>query len=167
MPRPTTKVELLRALDAERSQLESLLAPLAPEQLTAPGVVGAWSVKDVLAHLTAWHQMCLTWHAAGKRGEQPATPADGLTWQQIPILNERIYMQWRDEPLASVRTAFAASCDEIRAAIAAATDEELWTPKVYKWTKSTTLGAYFVSATSSHYLWARTEIRKGLKAKAA
>ena len=28
------------------------------------------------------------------------------------------------------------------------------------------LGTYLVSATSSHYLWARKEIRKGLRAKA-
>lgn len=29
-----------------------------------PGVVGDWPVKDVLAHLVAWEQMCLGWYEA-------------------------------------------------------------------------------------------------------
>lgn len=166
MPRPTTKAALLAAADDELAQLERLLAPLSAEQQTAPGVVGEWSIKDVLAHLTAWHEMALAWHAAGLRGETPPTPGGGFTWAQLPALNQQIYAAHRDEPLAQVWAAFRESAARTRAAIEAAGDEQLFTPGVYKWTKSTTLGAYFVSATSSHYAWARTAIRKGLKAKA-
>ena len=35
--------------------------------------------------------------------------------------------------------------------------------KKYKWTGSTSLGAYLVSATSSHYDWAYKLIKKCLK----
>ncbi len=45
-------------------------------------------------------------------------------------------------------------------------NEELFTAGRYAWTKKNTLGTYMVSATSSDYLWARKEIRKGFKAKA-
>jgi hypothetical protein len=154
----------LRAFDAESARLDALLAPLTPAQWVMPGVVGDWSIKDVLAHLVAWQQMVLTWHAAGRRGEAPATPAPDLTWQQLPELNQRIWLAWRDRTLHEVQTAYSDSCAAICAAIEATSDAELWTPRVYKWTKSSTLGAYYVSATSSHTLWARTEIRKGLKA---
>ena len=59
MPRPTSKTDLLQAIDQERGALQALLDTLSPEQMAAPGIVGEWAVKDVLAHLTAWDQMVL------------------------------------------------------------------------------------------------------------
>jgi len=32
-------------------------------------------------------------------------------------------------------------------------DDELFTKKKYEWTGTTSLGSYFISATSSHYDW--------------
>ena len=37
--------------------------------------------------------------------------------------------------------------------IAAHTQQQLFDKGVYAWTGSTTLGAYLVSSTSSHYAW--------------
>jgi uncharacterized protein (TIGR03083 family) len=146
--------------------LAALLDTLTPDQMTDPGTVGDWSVKDVLAHLTAWSRMFLGWYEAGKRGEQPVTPAEGYNWQQIPALNQRIYEQHRDRPLADTLADFRAAHAAAMSAIESMSDEEMFTPKVYAWTKTTTLGSYAVSATCSHYDWARKEIRKGIKAKA-
>ena len=39
------------------------------------------------------------------------------------------------------------------------TNEELFSKGVYKWTGGTTLGSYFVSATSSHYDWAMKKLK--------
>ena len=69
MPRPTSIPDLLAAIEKERGALETLLEPLTPEEMTDPGVVGEWSVKDVLAHLIEWEQMVLGWHATGLRGD--------------------------------------------------------------------------------------------------
>ena len=44
--------------------------------------------------------------------------------------------------------------------------QQMFTTGEYAWTKKNTLGTYLVSATSSHYLWARKEIRKGFRQKA-
>jgi uncharacterized protein (TIGR03083 family) len=167
MPRPTTRATLLRALDEERARLEALIATLDPAQMTVPGVVGDWSVKDVLAHLTAWQQMCLGWYGAGRRGESPRTPADDLSWRQIPEVNERIYQAHKGDALDEVLLAFRASGAETRAAIEGAADAELFGPNVYAWTRTSTLGAYFVSCTSSHDAWACAALRKGLKARRA
>ncbi|HOP45228.1 MAG TPA: ClbS/DfsB family four-helix bundle protein, partial [Flavobacteriales bacterium] len=41
--------------------------------------------------------------------------------------------------------------------------EELFEKKRYRWTGSTSLGAYLVSATSSHYDWALKLIQKVLR----
>jgi hypothetical protein len=43
------------------------------------------------------------------------------------------------------------------------TNEELFAKRRYRWTGSTSLGAYLVSATSSHYEWALKKLRKAKK----
>lgn len=43
------------------------------------------------------------------------------------------------------------------------TDDELFSKKVFTWTGTSTLGAYCVSATSSHYDWAIKKVKKHIK----
>jgi uncharacterized protein (TIGR03083 family) len=163
MPRPTSKPDLLAAIEKERTALETYLDTLSPEQMTVPSIVGEWSVKDVLAHLIEWEQMVLSWHAAGLRGEIPELPAPGFKWNQTPALNQQIFEKHKDRSLADVLAQFETSHREILGVIQGLSNEVLFTAGQYAWTKKNTLGTYFVSATSSHYLWARKEIRKGMK----
>jgi len=165
MPRPTSKAQLLEYSATNYEKLQAEIAKLTPEEITAPGTVGEWSVKDVLAHLYEWQQMVRSWYATGKRGENPITPSEKYTWKEIPALNKEIYETYKDIPLQDIAEKFAASHQEILREIDSISDDELFTPKVYKWTKSTTLGSYYTSATSSHYDWAQKEIRKGIKVK--
>jgi hypothetical protein len=163
MPRPTTKKQLLETMEAEQKALDQLLAGLSPAQMTQPGVVGEWSVKDVLAHLLEWQHMVLSWHAAGLKGKVLAIPAEGLNWAQLPELNQHIYEKHRDRPLADIQKKFKTSHKKTLSTIQGLSDKDLFTRGQYEWTKNNTLGTYFVSCTSSHYLWARTHIKKGLK----
>ena len=163
MPRPTSKTDLLAAIKKERSALETYLETLTLEQMTDPGIVGEWSVKDVLAHLIEWEQMVLSWHAAGLRGETPELPAPGFKWNQTPALNQQIFEKHRERHLDDVLGQFHASHQEILGVIQGLSNDELFTASRFAWTKKNTLGTYFVSATSSHYLWARKEIRKGMR----
>ena len=39
------------------------------------------------------------------------------------------------------------------------TNEELFSKDVYKWVGGSTLGSYFVSASSSHYDWATKKLK--------
>ena len=45
MPRPTSKDELLTAIEKERGKLEALLEDLSPYQMTLSGVVGGMVCK--------------------------------------------------------------------------------------------------------------------------
>lgn len=165
MPRPTTKAALLAQAETEYDALMAQIARLTEAQMCAPDCVGAWSAKDVLAHLTAWIEMFIAWYAAGQRGQRPAVPAEGFTWGELPKLNQRIYEAHRDQPLEEVRAALAAAHQDVCALLRPLGEDELFQPKVFAWTGQSTLGSYAASCTSSHYVWARTEIRKGLKAK--
>jgi hypothetical protein len=165
MPRPTSKATLLEAIEIERNALEKLLAKLSPRQMVEPGIVGEWSVKDVLAHLLEWEQMVLRWHAAALQDKTPVTPAEGFNWAQLPRLNQQIYEKHHDRTLTDILKEFRSSYKKILKTIQGLSEEDLFTHGRYAWTKNNTLGAYFVSSTSSHYHWARTTMKKGLKVK--
>lgn len=165
MSRPTSKTQLLEQTRKNYTTLQSEITKLSPDVMTIGGVVGEWSVKDVLAHLIAWQQMVLTWYRKGKQNEVQRIPSEKYTWREIPALNQEIYENHRHQPLDEVLTEFAASHQETVSEIETMSDRELFTPQVYAWTKSTTLGSYFTSAMSSHYDWASKEIRRGLKNK--
>lgn len=165
MPRPTSKTDLLAAIEKERGALEAELEKLSTDQIVDSGTVGDWSVKDVLAHLIAWEQMCLTWYKAGLKDEIPDLPAVGFKWNETPALNQHIYEKYRDVPLDEIMQQFHASHEEILGVIQGLSNDDLFTASRYRWTKKNTAGTYFVSATSSHYLWARKEIRKGMRNK--
>lgn len=167
MPRPKTKPELVEQATIGFEELITEINELSDREMTEPGTVGDWSVKDVLAHLSAWHEMCLSWYEAGVGGEIPKTPSEKYTWKQTPELNQEIWEQAKDLSLQEVRRRFSNSHEKALATISDISNESLFVNRPFKWTKSTTLGAYFVSCTSSHYEWARKEIRKGLKRKAA
>lgn len=163
MPRAQSKPQLLSESQKERGALEEFLATLIPEQMTQPGLLGEWSAKDVLAHLYEWEQMVLGWLAASQRGESPHVPAEGYKWSQLPALNETIREKHSGRSLDEILALFRDSYQQITQTIENLSEETLFTPGLYPWMNKNTLGAYFVSCTSSHYRWARKEIKKGLK----
>lgn len=164
MPRPQTKADLLSASEKERAALDQFLSNLTPDQMTVPGALGDWSVKDVLAHLYAWEQMVLGWLAAARRGETPHVPAEGYKWNQLPALNELIRQEHSARPLEEVFEQYKMSYRQIMDTIRGLPEETLFTPGLYPWMNKNTLAAYFTSSTSSHYRWARKEMRKALRA---
>jgi hypothetical protein len=124
-----------------------------------PGACVEWSVKDILAHLDAWHDLFLGWVAEADAGGSPAIPAAGHTWRTTPALNEEIHLRTRTDPWDSVVARLAESHGRVRALIAGAGDD-LFDKGVVRWTGSTSVGAYAVSATSSHYAWALDLVRR-------
>jgi len=163
MSKPSTRNQIIEAAQKERNALEELLASLTPEQITKPGTVGEWAIKDVLSHLFEWEDMVLKWYAAGVKGKTPAVPSEEFNWAQLPQLNHAIYLKHRDKALIDVLKTFRTSFKKIIKTIESIPEKELFTKGIYPWTRNNLLAAYFVSATSSHYRWARTVIRKAVK----
>ncbi len=126
----------------------------------AAGACEEWSVKDILAHLDAWHDMFLLWEREGSAGRKPDMPAPGFTWKDTPALNEAIWERTRYDGYDDVCNRLRSTYDEVRSIVESYDNEDLFTKRRYKWTGSTSVGSYAVSATSSHYDWARQLIRK-------
>jgi uncharacterized damage-inducible protein DinB len=51
--------QLLQKLDKAWTEIKESYADLSDSQLTEPGVMGDWSVKDILAHMTTWEEEAL------------------------------------------------------------------------------------------------------------
>jgi hypothetical protein len=162
MGRPTTRDELIERIDGDYALLLAAVATVPPDAMTTPGASADWSVKDLLAHLDAWHELFLGWEQAGSAGEQPEMPAPGLTWKETPALNQQIWEQTRDDDLADVRARLDDSHRRVSEVVAGYGDD-LFEKRRYPWTGSTSVGSYAVSATTSHYDWARKLIRRWVR----
>jgi hypothetical protein len=163
MPRPTNKKMLLDLMQKEHEKLENQIHVLSSGELVHHSHITGYAIKDVLAHLTNWEQLCLSWYKTGKANGEPQLPHPGYNWRQIPELNQMFYEKDKNKPLLDVMNDFDASFNEIRGTIEAIGEEEMFTPQVFSWTNQNAMGTYFVSATSSHYVWAQKEVKKCLK----
>lgn len=164
MPKPKTKTELLEASQENYAKLQQFITTLNEEQRIAIFPEGTLNknIRDVLGHVHHWHLMMIGWYTQGMKGIKPAMPAKGYTWKMTPSLNIKI---WEDCQSASYDTTLAqlqTSFEQVQIIIQSHTDEELFEKKRYSWTGSTSLGAYLISNTSSHYHWALRLIKKQL-----
>jgi len=164
MGRRLPKSELLEEIRVERKRLDDLLKGLEPRQMTRADVTAAgWSVKDILGHLVGWQQLNLAWYEAGVRGENPAVPAPGMTWKDVPKLNERIYRQHHRRSLKAVLRDYDVFHHRMVELIHEAPDSDLVQVGRFPWTGPTwTLSDYIRAHTASHYRWAQKHIRKWL-----
>ncbi|MBL7806558.1 MAG: ClbS/DfsB family four-helix bundle protein [Saprospiraceae bacterium] len=161
MPRPATKSDLEIQSQAKFEKLLNtiLQIPEAQREIAfKPGTLNR-NIRDVLMHLHRWHLMFLNWYETGMRGEKPAIPAPGYSWKTTPALNRLIWEEAQSVPLAETLQRFRESHLLVHACIQKHSDEELFEKKRYAWTGSSSLGAYLVSATCSHYDWAMKLIK--------
>lgn len=164
MARPKSKIELVELSIKNFEKLIQFIDQLSHEIQLKEFPKGTLNrnICDVLAHLHHWHLMMKEWYEVGMKGDKPAMPATGYTWKTVPKLNKTIWEKYRTENLKEIKTLLRASFEEIQNLIDAHSNEELFEKKRYKWTGSTSLGAYFISATSSHYEWAFKLIKKSV-----
>jgi hypothetical protein len=163
MPRPTTKEQLLKEIVDERGKLEALLAIIPADVFATKKVLGEWTTKDVVSNLIAWEQMVILWVKSGIEGKAIPIPGEGFKWSDLPALNESIFRAHKDEAVLDVQKKFQDSYLQTLDLLNSITEKDLFTPGLYKWQNKNMLSAYFKSCMSSHYLWARKEISKGLK----
>ena len=166
MPRPTNKEQLQQASADQFAKLWKLVDSLSEDEQNAAFLFEDRDkiLRDVLVHLHEWHNMMMSWYDIGVvQNGLPEVPGRGYTWRTLPGLNMEIWEMYQDMPLDTAKEKLRDSHDQVMALIAPHSDEELFGRGIYKWTKTTTLGAYFISATASHYDWAMKKIKKHVK----
>ena len=161
MPKPKSKDELLELSQSNFKKL-LILADTHSKKEFPEGTLNR-NVRDILAHLHQWHLLVLDWYEIGMKGEVPNMPAKGYSWKNMPELNKKIWKDSQNIELDEIKETLIDSYRKVQKITKRHSDEELFTKKKYKWTKSTSLGAYLIANTSSHYDWAIKLIKKAMK----
>ena len=163
MTRHTSKDQLLQDIQVQHRLLMRTLAALGEEVMLQPGAVGNWSVKDVLAHLTAWERLFLDWYYSGLRGYTPQISPVGMSRIAMNALNQQIFAKNQNQTLEDVLAEFQASYQQTLAVIETISEEDMFTRDRFAWTGRLTLADYIAGNTCSHYAWASAKIRKWVK----
>jgi hypothetical protein len=93
-----TKDELVARIKSERARLDEAIAR-AGERAEEPALEGGRSMKDVIAHISAWEKIGM----ALVRNNQPVPPQTGATGQSsTDAINDKVFADNRDRPYADV-----------------------------------------------------------------
>lgn len=165
MPRPKTKSALLSLSQKNYKRLMDHIDSLPENQYRNEFPKGYLNrnIRDVIAHLHHWHLMFLEWYQVGMAGNMPTMPSEGYTWKTLPDLNRKIQEKYTNISLNEARALLDSSFQTLQNRIEKHSDADLFEKKKYIWTGSTSLAAYLISATSSHYDWAYKLIKKCMK----
>jgi hypothetical protein len=160
----TSKRELVESLEEEHRTFVALAGSVPRTRHKEGGVWGdGWTIHDLFAHLMEWEQMFLRWYREGLEGLEPALPAPGFKWNETPRLNRAIWKKHRDRSGEKVRAEFDASYEEVLSTVRLLSEEELFTPGHFKWTKRSRLVSYLGANTTSHYRTATKILRRWLR----
>ncbi|MBK7622996.1 MAG: ClbS/DfsB family four-helix bundle protein [Kineosporiaceae bacterium] len=176
MSRATTKAELIKASDEQFTKMWKLIDSLTPakqaalfhfDELVASKKEAHWkrdkNLRDVLIHLYEWHQLLLKWVQSNKSGDgQPFLP-EPYNWKTYGDMNVKFWEKHQATGCEKAKSMLHNSHKQVMELIATFTNEELFLKKHFAWTDTSTLGAYCVSTTASHYDWAIKKIQLHLK----
>lgn len=179
MARPTTKKELLDQATMQFEKLQALIASMSEAQqasdfcfqVTDKDKEAHWkrdkNLRDVLIHLYEWHQLLLTFvtNNRGRTKVIPFLPAP-YNWRNYGELNRDFWEKHQLTGLVEAKRLLQKSHTEALSLIESFSDEELFTKAYFPWSGTTSVGAYCVSATSSHYNWAIKKLKRQIKALA-
>lgn len=177
MARPTTKKELLNAANDGYNKLCELVDSIGADnqatpfcfEVTEKDKEAHWTrdknIRDVLIHLYEWHQLVINWVDTNRKSDEivPFLPAP-YTWKSYGGMNIGFWEKHQTTPFEDSRQMLEASHKDVIELIESFSDDELFTKAYYKWSGTTSVGSYFISATSSHYDWAMKKIKRQIKA---
>ncbi len=112
MANQMTKGELLGLIRSGLADFEATLARFTDAQMAEAKVQAEWTVKDILAHLTAWERWLLKRLSEGAK-LQPIN----FTEAEVNQINEEYYVASRTRPLADIRADFQKVHQEVLKAV--------------------------------------------------
>jgi hypothetical protein len=118
-----TRERLLKRVDAAWAAFTNSYAGLTESQLLQPGVTTAWSVRDIIVHVTTWEEEAVTHLPGILAGRRP--PRYSVTHGGITAFNALMTDRRKDLPLAEVFTLQAAAHRRVMALIKRVPEDQL------------------------------------------
>jgi len=159
------KSELLSHMELGYHEFQALLQGLSPAQMLAPGVVGVWAVKDIVAHIAEHARRTLGWLDLRVRGQVPEVYQPyAMPEADLDRLNDQIYQHYRDRPLADVLADLEHVYAEGLAWVRSAADADLFDAGRLALVDGEPLWEAVAANTYSHYAEHGQDIRRWLAA---
>ena len=92
--------QLLTRLDERWNEFKDSYAGLNEAQMSKPGVIEGWSVKDVLAHVNTWEEEALKYLPVVLQGKKP--PLYAVKYGGLDAFNAKMTAEKRDLSLPEV-----------------------------------------------------------------
>jgi hypothetical protein len=156
--------ELLESIQTGYKLFKALLAQVPTDQLALAGVVGQWSVKDIVAHIVVHEQRMIAWVSATLHGESPAghQPYD-MPEEPLAIVNEQIYQENRNRQWDDLMSDLEATHAQSLALVEQAQEADLIAPRHFRLQGGEPLWAAIAANTFEHYEEHARDIRKFFK----
>ncbi len=141
------KQELLDTMIGERAKWEELVDQVPPARKEEPGVVGNWSIKDLITHITFWEQQISTAIDEALQGKVPQyghlKNVDELNEENFQRNHRRSLVDMR----ADARRVFERLLDQVRAL----SEKDLFDPNRFEWLHGHPLAERIAGESYDHY----------------
>ena len=152
----TTKAEVLDIIAAEHRAWQELLEAIGEDRMGWPGAMGPdWTVKDVIAHLTAWRTRTNARLRAALDGTAPAPPPWPAELDEdapggVEQVNAWFYATNRDRPLAAVLRESEAAWQQMADLVRALPEADLREAGRFAWLGGAALGPALINGSLGH-----------------
>ncbi|MGB2694238.1 MAG: ClbS/DfsB family four-helix bundle protein [Dehalococcoidia bacterium] len=123
--------ELLAIIKSERAKLNDLLDAVDLRRMEEPGVSGFYSIKDIIAHLTAYERALVNWLKEAKAGRVYVDSV--LDQADLDARNAVVHEANKRRSAAEVVRIFHETFDQLEACVILLTDDELTDAELTAW----------------------------------
>ncbi|MCW5852941.1 MAG: ClbS/DfsB family four-helix bundle protein [Anaerolineae bacterium] len=159
MSQSLTKNQLLGLLTTEREQWDAQLAQVGEANMTTPGVVGDWSVKDIIAHVAFWERYAAAFVRAAFTGRPPTDeerygvaelPAETQA-MEVDQFNDWTFQRQRQRPLPEILTEDQTIYRDLYTMLRGLREPDLLVEGRYDWAQGRALWEYVAGNTYEHW----------------
>jgi hypothetical protein len=131
------KQEILRQIREARGAMLTAIEGLPDDAMLRPGVIGLWSIKDILSHLTSWESELITALARLDKGNRMP---EIVQIEDIDEWNDEQYRAAARRPLNAVMEDFTGVHKHLLKAVEGLSDDTLENVRKFPWMEGEPLG---------------------------
>lgn len=175
MARPATKTDLINTANEQFNKMWTIIDGMTDAERSTAFDFGNdpkdkeahWkrdkSLRDVLVHLYEWHQLLLNWIAQNQSGNSAPFLPQPYNWKTYGDMNVEFWKKHQGTSYEAAKGMLLESHKEALSLIEGFSNEELFEKAHFKWSGTTNIATYCISATCSHYDWAMKKIKRQIK----
>lgn len=142
------KNDILVQLESQRERFLDAIEGLPEAELEQPGVVGVWSIKDILIHISRWEAELVKLLFQARQGKKPTSIH--FTQLDVDQTNQEWYEESRDRPLRLALEDFHAVRNQTILRVETFSERDLKDPARYKWADHRPLAEWIASDSFEH-----------------